>query len=169
MSGLVLPGVGHFAHAVRNIDDMGLRKPILQAARNGVPILGICLGMQLLFDGSDEGGPESLGLGLLSGRVRSLKTLGVRGRVPHIGWNELVLTQPEHPLFDGLRDGDDVYFVHSYAASPGSSADCAATCDYEISVTAAVARNDVFGVQFHPEKSSAVGRRILENFCDLAC
>lgn len=169
MTGLVLPGVGHFGHAVRNIDDLGLREPLLQAAGSGIHVLGICLGMQLLFERSDEAGSGSRGLGLISGSVRSLKALGVQGRVPHIGWNELVLTQAEHPLFHGLHDGDDVYFVHSYAAVPALSSDCAATCEYEVTFTAAAARDHVAGVQFHPEKSSTVGRKLLENFCELAC
>lgn len=162
-SHLVLPGVGHFGSAVANIDNGGFRGPLMAMAATGLPILGLCVGMQLLATVGTEGG-ESAGLGLVPGRVVPIPP-SLEKRVPHVGWNELVIQQP-HPVFEGLKQGRDFYFVHSYQFDVGDAADLLGVTDYEVPVTAVVGRANVVGFQFHPEKSQVNGAKLLENFAN---
>lgn len=161
---LVLPGVGAFRDAAEKLRDSGLDQVLLAETKAGKPLLGICLGMQLLFESSSEYG-EHPGLGLLPGKV-----IGMAGRIPetlkipHIGWNALHLTRP-HPLMSHIREGDCVYFVHSFYASECAESTIATT-EYGIPLTAAVAGGNVMGCQFHPEKSGPVGLAILRAFCE---
>ncbi len=157
-NGVVLPGVGAFGRCAEALRDSGLDKVALDAADRGVPFLGICVGMQLLYDGSDED-PEVPGLGVLHGRVRLLPE-GVKR--PQMQWNRLDLTRPDDPLLSGLGVEPWVYFVHSYAAD--ATGETIATCDYGGPVTAVVGRPGLWATQFHPEKSGVVGLRILANF-----
>lgn len=166
-SRLVLPGVGAFGACADALRAHGLDTVARERAAAGVPLLGVCVGMQLLFDGSDEGDAPggSAGLGLLPGRVvRFAPGLegadGRRLKVPHMGWNALARTRP-HPALDGLGEAPYVYFVHSYHAAPADPACVVATADYGGPVPAVVARENVTGVQFHPEKSGPVGLSIL--------
>ena len=169
-SGVILPGVGHFGFAADNLDTLDLRGAIVESASSGVPLLGICLGMQLLFESSEEASCDQKGLALLDGPVRSLQSLGVRGRVPHVGWNSLKLHNLSSRILSGVIDNDDVYFVHSFAASPVLTTALSASSDYcGVHITAAVEFGNVFGTQFHPEKSSTVGQLILKNFVELSC
>lgn len=158
---IILPGVGAFPDAVQKLRDTGLDQTVLAQAGQK-PILGICLGMQLLFDWGEEGN-RCQGLGLISGHVARIDT---SFKLPHIGWNTLSFPQ-KSPLFQGLEEGNAVYFVHSYAAQVDDPADLLAVTDYGPPVTAAVGRNGVFGCQFHPEKSGEVGLTILRNFGEL--
>lgn len=158
--GCVLPGVGAYGDAMRNIRETGLDRAIKEYAAFGKPILGICLGMQLLFTRSEEHG-EHEGLNLLPGEV--VRFSG-EYKIPHMGWNQLQLAQPDHPLLEGVSSGDYVYFVHSYHVCVGDSRDLLATCDYYQPVTGIVGRGNLFGMQFHPEKSGAAGMRLLQNF-----
>jgi glutamine amidotransferase len=158
-AGVVLPGVGAFGRCMEALRDSGLDKAALSAIDNGTPFLGICVGMQMLYAGSDED-PGVAGLGVFDGTVRLLPA-GVKR--PQMQWNVLDVVRPS-PMLDGLDDPAWVYFVHSYA--PESTADVVATCDYGGPVTAAVERENVFATQFHPEKSGAAGLRLLRNFVD---
>ncbi|MBE6968954.1 MAG: imidazole glycerol phosphate synthase subunit HisH [Ruminococcaceae bacterium] len=162
---ILLPGVGAFEDAARKLRASGLAKPVCDLAGEGKPLLGICLGMQLLFDKSYEYG-EHEGLGLIPGVVRPVADAVPRTlKVPHIGWNPLRIKK-ESPILSGVQDGDCVYFVHSYYA-----ADCddsvIATSEYGAELTAAVQRHNIFGCQFHPEKSGNVGLAILRAFAEL--
>lgn len=162
---LILPGVGAFGDAAAKLRATGLDQLVQEEAAAGKPLLGICLGMQLLFEESEEYGLHK-GLGLLPGRVVAMEGRLPAGLpIPHIGWNGLTLTNPACPLFRDTKDGDCVYFVHSYYAT-----DCApaviATTEYGAELTAAVARGNVMGCQFHPEKSGDVGLAILKTFCE---
>ncbi len=165
---LILPGVGAFADAAEKLRGSGLAQVIIEQAQRGTPLLGICLGMQLLFDRSYEFG-EYEGLGLIPGVVRPIAQRIPAGlKVPHIGWNALHCLPedaPAHPLFRHVKEGDCVYFVHSYAATDCDEA-VIATTDYGAPLTAAVARGNVLGCQFHPEKSGPVGLEILRAFCE---
>lgn len=158
--GIVVPGVGHF-RATSPLEPEW-RRVIADAVGRGTPLLGICLGLQWLFDGSDEA-PEVPGLGALPGRCVRLAD---RLKVPHVGWNSLEIVRPS-PLFDGIGDGTQVYFTHSFAA-PVTAA-CVATTTHSVRFAAAVEADRVFGVQFHPEKSSEAGIRILRNFLRTCC
>lgn len=165
---LILPGVGHFADCVRLLEAGGwtqaLRDEVLGYNR---PLLGVCLGMQLLADVSMEGATDARGvpgLGLVPGRVEHLRTLGCTARVPHVGWNAIAKTPTDDHLFNGIPDGTDFYFVHSYAFVLEHKDDVLATTDYGVPVTAAVRRGHVWGTQFHPEKSSRAGFQLLRNF-----
>lgn len=160
---IILPGVGAFKDAMEKLRQSGLTECLYRAARRGVPILGICLGMQLLFDKSFEYG-EHEGLGLIGGEVAPIPT-GNGLKIPHMGWNALSFGEKKHPLFRYLKEGDYVYFVHSYAAVNCDDAVIART-EYGSPVTAAVAKGNVLGCQFHPEKSGDVGLRILKAFCE---
>ncbi len=166
--GLVVPGVGAFPRAMRNLQELGLVELLAARAAAGTPILGICLGMQLLFERSSEIEPAS-GLGLLAGEVTRLDTGGLR--IPHIGWNEVAFERPS-ALTKGLPDdGCPFYHVHSFAARPADPADIVGTTDYGERFATFVARDNVSGVQFHPEKSSVHGLTLLGNFtrvCALA-
>ena len=158
--GVVLPGVGAFGALVTALDRSGLRGAVLQAVERGRPLLGVCLGFQMLFAWSDESGGHP-GLGLLDGRVTRIEPQ--RGKVPHMGWNRLRLRRPS-PLLDGVADGTWAYFVHSYAAA-ATGDEVVADCEYGGAPIAAVcARDRVLGTQFHPEKSGAQGLRLYANF-----
>ncbi|MEA4964776.1 MAG: imidazole glycerol phosphate synthase subunit HisH [Oscillospiraceae bacterium] len=162
---IVLPGVGAFADAMGKLRESGLDRVICQEAAAGKPLLGICLGMQMLFQKSYEYG-EHPGLGLIPGEVVPIApALPADLKVPHIGWNALRLRRPVHPLLAGVQDGDCVYFVHSYYAADCDEAVIAAA-EYGAQLTAAVAKGNVMGCQFHPEKSGAVGLAILRAFCE---
>jgi glutamine amidotransferase len=158
--GLVLPGVGAFAVAARALRERGIDTVVAGMVERGRPILGVCLGFQLLFEESDEGSGGA-GLGVLPGRVRRLD--GSRGKVPHMGWSRLRVTRPSG-LLESIDDGEFVYFVHSYAAIPDDRGDVIATADYSGEVVAAVERGSVRGTQFHPEKSGTTGLRVYANF-----
>lgn len=191
---LVLPGVGAFGACADEVRRRGLEVPIRAAVEAGKPLLGVCVGMQLLFDVSEEMG-EHRGLGLLPGRVVKFAQIpqpaavgtegtaadspvpyaggdGYAGRdlvlkVPHMGWNTLYPTDPDHPLLEGITPGAFFYFVHSYYAQPADESHVLAHCHYGTEFPAIVYRDQVFGVQFHPEKSHRNGLRILENFAKL--
>lgn len=155
---VVVPGVGAFAAAMARLDAAGLLEPLREAARGGVPLIGICLGMQLLFEWSEEGGPVA-GLGLVAGSVRRLPA-GVK--VPHMGWNTLEACRPD-PILEGLPASPHVYFVHSYVAVPDDPATVVAETEYGARFASIVRQGSVWGLQFHPEKSSQTGARILDN------
>jgi imidazole glycerol-phosphate synthase subunit HisH len=159
---LILPGVGNFSAAMPEIAARQLTQPILDFVASGRPLLGTCLGMQLLMGMSDEGGFH-VGLGLIAGRVGRLQGEGLR--VPHVGWNILNMARP-HAIFQGIKKGRDFYFVHSYAAVCAQDEDLLASTEYGGPVTAVVGRGNVVGVQFHPEKSQVNGLRLIENFCN---
>jgi glutamine amidotransferase len=162
-SSLVIPGVGAFPRAMANLRALGLVEPLRAYAAAGRPVLGICLGMQLLFERSEEVEPTP-GLGLLAGQVRWLRT---EKRLPHIGWNEVRFGRPS-TLTDGLpAEGCAFYHVHSLAAWPVERSDVVGTTDYGERFATVVQRDNVAGVQFHPEKSSADGLRLLRNFLGL--
>jgi imidazole glycerol-phosphate synthase subunit HisH len=158
--GLVVPGVGAFPRAMRNLGELGLDELVAERLDAGVPVLGICLGMQLLFDHSVElGGAD--GLGLLPGRVEALEAGGLK--VPHIGWN-LVRFERESALTAGLPEECPFYHVHTFAPVPSEPSDVLGRSEYGAPFVSVVARDPLFGVQFHPEKSSTHGLRLLENF-----
>jgi glutamine amidotransferase len=156
---LVLPGVGAFGDAIQNLKAKNLHGVIVEKASSGTPLLGLCLGLQLLFSESEEFG-RNLGFDLIPGKV---KRLPADLKVPHIGWNQLRLKRPD-PLLEGIAEGDFVYFVHSYYAEPVEPNDILATTDYGLEFTAVARRGHVWATQFHPEKSQTVGLRILRNF-----
>lgn len=156
---LVLPGVGAFPRAMERLADLGLDGAVERAVDGGRPLLGICLGLQLLFEFSEEQGGSS-GLGILPGRVVGLQAEGLK--VPHIGWAR-VAWNADSPLRRGIPDDEAFYFVHSFVAEP-TEADLLATASYGPTFACAVGRNGIFGVQFHPEKSSGAGLRLLANF-----
>ena len=164
-SHLILPGVGSFIPARKALRESGLEEKLLLDVKKGKPVLGICLGMQLLFEkGMEEG--ECPGLGLIPGSVVSIREIIPDGyKVPHIGWNRLRLTQPS-PLFRRNRDGDYVYFVHSYYAKTGMK-NITSVTDYGAPLTASVAKDNVLGVQFHPEKSGDAGLGMLRSFMEI--
>ena len=162
---IILPGVGAFGDAAAKLRESGLGAVVVEEAGKGKPILGICLGMQLLLEKSYEYG-EHEGLGLIPGEIRPIAdVIPADLKIPHIGWNALYFGENKHPLFRYLSEGDHVYFVHSYYG-----ANCAesviATAEYGAPLTAAVAKDNVMGCQFHPEKSGAVGLAILRAFCE---
>lgn len=162
---IILPGVGAFAEGMDRLDRAGWPAAIRRAVDGGIPLLGICLGMQFLADRGDEGGERS-GLGLIPGTIVSLRALGCSGRVPHVGWNESRASRAD-PLFDGLPPSADFYFVHSFAFQADDPAEVLATTDYGCEITAVVRKGRVWGTQFHPEKSSKSGLRLLRNFIEL--
>jgi glutamine amidotransferase len=163
---IVLPGVGAFAEGMARLRDGGWADAMTRLVRDGRPLLGICLGMQMLAESGDEGG-DCEGLGFVAGRVRRLDALGSSLRVPHVGWNAVSYTTAG-PLFAHIPCGSDFYFVHSYAITDLAPGELTATVDYGVPLTAAVRRGHVFGTQFHPEKSSKAGRQLLRNFLDYA-
>jgi glutamine amidotransferase len=158
--GLVVPGVGAFAAAMRAMRELGLDELVVERAGEGTPVLGLCLGMQLLFDASTELGGDR-GLGLLPGQVVALEAADLK--VPHIGWNEVAFTRAS-PLLEGLGAHAAFYHVHSFVALPDDEGDVLGRGDYGGPFTSIVGRGDVYGVQFHPEKSSAAGLALLANF-----
>ncbi len=161
---IILPGVGAFGAGMKQLRERDLANPIRSAVFAGTPYLGICLGMQFLFDSSDEMGDHA-GLGILPGRVtRFTDQAGLK--VPHIGWNQLQLSKPS-ALTSGIPNADYAFFVHSYYCIPDNPADALITTDYGISFTSGVQRDHIYGVQFHPEKSQRTGLQILKNFLEL--
>ncbi|HIR51476.1 MAG TPA: imidazole glycerol phosphate synthase subunit HisH [Candidatus Avoscillospira avicola] len=163
---LILPGVGAFGDAAAKLRATGLDQVVLEQAAAGKPLLGICLGMQLLFEESEEYGIHP-GLGLLKGRVVAMEGRLPAGLpIPHIGWNGLRLVKSDCPLFRETKDGDCVYFVHSFYAE-GCEDSLAATAEYGLDLTATVWRDNVYGCQFHPEKSGPVGLKMLRAFVEV--
>ncbi len=160
--GVVLPGVGAFGDAMTNLRAAGLVEPLLEVVRQGTPLLGICLGLQLLFEESSEMGTHR-GLGVLPGRVVRFDE-GLK--VPHIGWNQLRVVRSDG-LLAGIADGSYAYFVHSYYVVPSDQSCVLATTDYGVEFASVVRRGNVFGVQPHPEKSQEVGLRLLRNFAQI--
>ena len=166
---IILPGVGAFGDARKKLEELSLVKPIQELAASGKPFLGICLGMQLLFDKSDEFG-EHLGLGLIPGRIVSMREAfdqaNIDLKVPQIGWNKLDVQNAESPLVKSLGENDFVYYVHSYYAT-----DCeehlVADSEYGLSIPGIVQNKNVYGTQFHPEKSGDVGLNILKAFTEV--
>ncbi len=161
---ILLPGVGHFGQMMRALDNpaAGLRAALLERLAAGVPFLGICLGLQALYERSEEA-PEVRGLGVYPGAVRRFP---VHARVPHMGWNQLQVS-PASRLFRALPVAPYVYFAHSFYVPPDERA--SALCTYEVPYTAALECGHVFGVQFHPEKSAAAGLQVVRNFVELPC
>lgn len=164
-AGVVLPGVGAFGDAMQHLKEKGLDQVMREVQEKKIPLLGICLGMQLLFSSSEEHG-EHEGLDILPGRVVRFQDRPSY-KVPHMGWNELQFKQRENPLFQNLREGH-VYFVHSYHVEPENNEDLLAVTDYGYPVTAIAGRGSVYGMQFHPEKSGELGMQLLKNFLKLA-
>lgn len=170
-SKVVLPGVGAFGDCMRNLEEFNLLDAIVRSIKTGKPFLGICLGLQLLFEQSDEFGPQR-GMGVLPGRVTRFPNgihdseTGQRYPIPHMGWNT-VNVEKETPLFQGIENGSFFYFVHSYYTIPEDPEDIAATTPYGIEFVCAVQRGNIYAVQFHPEKSQDVGLRLLRNFGEL--
>jgi imidazole glycerol phosphate synthase glutamine amidotransferase subunit len=159
---IILPGVGHFGQMMRALDALQVREALIERIRAGVPFLGICLGLQALFEASEEA-PDERGLGLYPGTVRRFPA---DARVPHMGWNELE-ARPDSKLVRNLDARPYVYFAHSYYVPENERA--SATCTYAVPYTAVLECGNVFGVQFHPEKSGRVGLRIVRNFLELPC
>jgi imidazole glycerol-phosphate synthase subunit HisH len=161
---LVLPGVGAFPECMANLSRLGLIDPVVDFIHSGRPFLGICLGLQLLFDESEEFGVHA-GLKVIPGTVKAFdKSMGLK--IPHMGWNQVAFRK-EVPIFKGIADASYFYFVHSYYVAPENAADIAGESEYGITFTAAVARDNIFAVQFHPEKSQENGLKILANFAGL--
>lgn len=160
---IVLPGVGAFGAGMDALRDSGFIEPIQQQAQAGKALIGICLGMQYLFDESEEMGIHK-GLGLLSGRVVKFDAAALP-RIPHIGWNRLHIQQ-QHPMFAGMNSGDYAYFVHSYYVKPDDKSVILATTDYGIEYASIVGKDNIVGIQCHPEKSQGVGLQFLKNFVE---
>ena len=160
---VILPGVGAFADGVAGLESRGLVRVIKEAVALDKPVLGICLGMQLFFETSEEKG-QHMGLGLLPGKVVAFSQPGVK--VPQIGWNQIAVSKPSD-LLNGIREGDYFYFNHGYYCVPDHEGDILTTTDYGVGFTSSVARGNLFGVQFHPEKSQKTGLQILKNFVEL--
>ena len=162
---VILPGVGEFGTAMAELERRGIKEAVIEAANGGRPLLGICLGMQLLFEAGEES-PGAKGLGILPGRVpRFPAEMGLK--IPHMGWNS-VMPIKESRLLDGLPKGSYMYFVHSFYVKAAERADVSAISEYGLIFDAAVERGNIFGCQFHPEKSGAAGLAILKNFIEIA-
>jgi len=159
---LVLPGVGAFAACMNALRDYGLAELVVERANKGTPLLGVCVGMQMLFEESDEFGKTN-GLCLVRGRVRRFSQELV---VPHVGWNRIHQRRP-HPLFGDINDGAFCYFVHSYFCEPEDEDVVIGSTEYSVNYASVIARDNVCGVQFHPEKSQAVGLQMLSNFAQI--
>jgi len=162
---VVVPGQGAMPDCMRQLAASGAREAVIEATRSK-PFLGICVGMQMLFERGEEG--DTPGLGLLAGTVPRFPEARAKGamaglKIPHMGWNEVRQARP-HPVWDGVPDGARFYFVHSYYPQPADRALTAATCAYGVTFTCAIARDNIFAVQFHPEKSQSSGLRLLSNF-----
>lgn len=166
---MILPGVGAFGDAKNKLDELNLVQPILDFAASGKPLLGICLGMQLLFETSEEFG-EHQGLGLIPGKIVSMREVfnkeGIDLKVPHIGWNQLDI-QKESPLLKDFQPGQHVYYVHSFHAAD-CQASLVASSEYGIEIPGMVQKDNVYGTQFHPEKSGDVGLNILKAFAEVS-
>ncbi|MEW6477382.1 MAG: imidazole glycerol phosphate synthase subunit HisH [Actinomycetota bacterium] len=163
-AGVVLPGVGAFGRCMEQLRESGLEPVVHEAVEAGKPFLGICVGMQMLFDASEEA-PGCKGLGIIAGEVRRLTV--TTERLPHMGWNTIKV-RTGSKLFDGIDDGSWLYFVHSYAPVPDDETVIAATTEYGGTVVAAVEQGPLWATQFHPEKSATLGLRLLKNFAE-AC
>ena len=162
---VVVPGQGAMPDCMRELRERGLAEAVVEATRTK-PFLGICIGLQMLFGHSEEGGAQ--GLAVLAGSVRRFPSglkddAGTPLKIPHMGWNEVAQTAA-HPLWDSIADASRFYFVHSYYADPAEAGDASGQCTYGLPFTAAIARDNMFAVQFHPEKSQAAGLRLLRNF-----
>ncbi len=158
---VVLPGVGAIKPAMDKLNELGLVDTIKDVIKSRRPFLGICLGLQLLFDESNEGGRVA-GLGILSGKVDRFRSL----KVPHMGWNQLRIRDPKNPMYRSIPDGTNVYFCHSYFVVPKDEQAAATTTAYGADFVSSVCRDNVWGVQFHPEKSQKAGLQILKNFAE---
>ncbi len=158
---IILPGVGAMRPAMEKLDALGLISAVKQAISAGKPFLGICLGLQLLFEKSHEGGDVN-GLGILKGQVERFSS--TNQKVPHMGWNQLKFEKSENGLFKGIAPLSYAYFCHSYFVKPQDAQSIAATTDYGVEFVSAISVDNIYGVQFHPEKSQAVGLKILGNF-----
>ncbi len=161
---IILPGVGAFGDASEKLFSSGLADVVIEQANKGVPLLGICLGMQMLFDKSFEYG-EHKGLGLIKGEIRPIAEVVGDLKIPHMGWNSLSFSSPKSPIFKYLSEGDFVYFVHSYYGTKCD--DVTSTAFYGAPLTASVGKDNVYGCQFHPEKSGEVGLKILKAFLEI--
>ncbi|WP_392438779.1 imidazole glycerol phosphate synthase subunit HisH [Cloacibacillus evryensis] len=162
---VILPGVGEFGTAMAELERRGIKEAVIEAAGSGRPLLGICLGMQLLFEAGEES-RGAKGLGILPGRVpRFPAEMGLK--IPHMGWNS-VMPLKENRLLDGLPEGSYMYFVHSFYVKAAERSDVSAISEYGLIFDAAVERGNIFGCQFHPEKSGAAGLAILKNFIEIA-
>ena len=163
---LVLPGVGAFGDCMKNLEASGLIPTIREMIDAGYPLLGICVGLQILFEGSEES-PEAQGLGIFKGQVRKIHAPELK--IPHMGWNSLTIREPRQriDLFHGLAEHPYVYFVHSYHVTVSDPGDVIALTSYGGDFPSAIGRGNVFGTQFHPEKSQNQGLRLLRNFCEL--
>ena len=161
---LVLPGVGDFGECMSNLEATGLIPTIRECIAKGTPLLGICIGEQILFEGSEES-PEAKGLGIFKSMVRRIQAPGLK--VPHMGWNSVTFSQPDHPLFAHLGEHPYFYFVHSYHCVPEDASIITATTEYGEKLTAAVAKDNVMATQFHPEKSGDVGLQVLKNCIEM--
>ena len=163
---IILPGVGAFGDAAKKLKDTGLGEIVKAEAKSGKPLMGICLGMQLLLETGYEYGAHE-GLGLIPGEVRPIQdVIPADYKIPHIGWNSLQFVGEPSPIFRYIQEGDCVYFVHSFYATRCDSS-VIATAEYGAPLTAAVSKDNVYGCQFHPEKSGEVGLKILKAFCEL--
>lgn len=160
---IILPGVGAAADTMQSLNKMGLTGPIQQLIAEGRPFFGVCIGLQILFDGTEEGGWHEC-LGVLPGRVRRLPA-GLK--IPHMGWNQ-VKQRLSHPIFEGIPDEANFYFVHSYYADPEDKSLVAAETDYGIPICSVIARGNLIATQFHPEKSGESGLKMYDNFIKLA-
>ncbi len=158
---VIFPGVGHAATAAKTLHETGLGEALLEVVKKGTPVLGICVGAQLMLDGSEEG--DAKGLGVIPGYVRRFNLADKSLKVPHMGWNEVKLVQ-KHPLLEGLSEGDELYFVHSYYMAPTDNAHCFAVTEYGHDFACAIGRDNVFATQFHPEKSGRFGLELLKRF-----
>ncbi len=166
VEGIILPGVGAFGDGIRNLEKAGLIEPLWrEVIEKGKPYLGICLGMQFLAEYSEEGDRHA-GFGWIQGKVRRIEPSDKKHKVPHMGWNDLKLAR-QSDLFEGLPEEPVFYFVHSYHLEPLEPEVVTATCDHGMIVTAAVQKGNIYGVQFHPEKSQRVGLKLLENFVSI--
>ncbi len=159
---VVLPGVGAIAPAMAQLNQLGLVDTLKTVIADGKPFLGICLGMQLLFERSSEGGTIE-GLGIFSGTVERL----AQGKVPHMGWNQVNITAGKETMYSGIVSGADMYFCHSYRVIPENTEVIASLTEYGLSIVSSVLHNNVWGVQFHPEKSQTNGLQVLKNFKEL--
>lgn len=161
---LVLPGVGDFGECMSNLEATGLIPTIMERIHQGTPLLGICIGQQILFEGSEES-PGAKGLGIFKGMVRKINAPELK--VPHMGWNSVAFSEPRNPIFKELGNHPYFYFVHSYHCVPEDKSIITATAEYGEKLTAAVAQGNVMATQFHPEKSGDVGLQVLKNFIEL--
>ena len=158
---VVLPGVGNFGDGMKHLSESGLDKFVLSTIESGKPFMGICLGMQLLMEESEEA-PGVKGLSVFKGKVPHFPDMGMK--IPHMGWNDVTITDSARARFEGVPDNSYFYFVHSYYVAPEDSSIVACKCDYGIEFTAAISKDNIFATQFHPEKSQECGLNLLKNF-----